>query len=382
MNSIGTPKSQKIVFVVTSQQSAKAFISGFAKYCADQGFEVVVIAGGIEPLLSRTPSGTIRQIPVEMAREPAPLLDLVALFKLMGVLKRQKPGVLIYGTPKASLLGSLAGAILRIPKRVYQLRGLRLETVDGHKRSLLSIFEKLTSKLSTKVLANSQSLAARYKELNLNAGKQVDLLGLGSSQGVNLNKYSRNARFGDPDRLTTNFLDAESSGVVFGFVGRLHSDKGISTLLDAMRILLEEIPSARLLIIGGNEGAELTLTGALEGKIHLVGQVADTRPYYALIDVLVLPSLREGFPNVVLEAAAMEIPSIVSDGTGVIDSVIDGYTGLVASVENPKEFASAMVRFAKSPDFRKTLGKNAKTHVQNNFDQSLVWSRTLQYFIE
>lgn len=382
MSLIDAHEPRKIALVVTSQQSATAFISGFANFCADLGYEVVVIASGIEPLLSKTTSGTIQQVPIEMAREPAPLLDLVSLFKLVRVLRLQRPDVLIYGTPKASLLGSLSGAFLRVPTRVYQLRGLRLETVDGFKRGLFAALEKLTSKLSTKVLANSRSLSARYQELKLNAGKQVDLLGLGSSQGVNLNKYSKSAIFDSPDSSTVNFLDSKNSGIVFGFVGRLHADKGISTLLDAMRIVLEEVPNARLLIIGGEEGAELRITGALRESVYLVGQVEDTRPYYSLMDVLVLPSLREGFPNVVLEAAAMEIPSIVSDGTGVVDSVIDEVTGLIATVGSAEEFAAAMVRIAKDPVYREIVGRGAKEHVQKNFDQSLVWSRTLQYFLE
>lgn len=371
-----------IVLVVTSKQSANAFLNGFAQFCVANGHNVTIIADGIAPASFWGDAGEIKQIPVKMERNPSPLKDFVSLCRLTLVLRSIQPDILVYGTPKASLLGSIAGFVNRTPTRIYQLRGLRLETVEGLKRNILSVIEKTTSMLSTRVLANSQSLADRYRALNLNSKKHIDLLGFGSSQGVDLEKYSNNAEFGKTDAATSEFIDIESKGVVFGFVGRLHEDKGIATLLEAMKLVLKEFPNARLILVGGDEGADFSISSELENKVHLVGETSDPRPYYKLMDVLVLPSLREGFPNVVLEAAAMGVPSIVSNGTGVVDSVVDGSTGLIAPVEDFEQFSQAMKQIARDQKFRDKLGESARIHVEQNFEQKQVWARTLDYILE
>ncbi|MFW8624843.1 glycosyltransferase family 4 protein [Corynebacterium glutamicum] len=377
-----TNGNKSIVLVVTSKQSASAFLTGFAQFCMVNGHDVTIIADGINPSKFPGDKGSVKQIPVKMERNPSPFKDLVSLCKLTKVLRTLQPDILVYGTPKASLLSSVAGFVNRIPVRIYQLWGLRLETTDGLKRSILELLEKVTSNLSTKVLANSQSLSDRYRELNLHSAKDIDLLGLGSSHGVDLEKYSKNAEVGLTDAATLKFMDSQLNGVVFGFVGRLHEDKGIATLLEAMRLVVKEVPNARLVLVGGDEGASFSLNSDLENCVHLAGETSDPRPYYKLMDALILPSLREGFPNVVLEAAAMEVPSIVSDGTGVIDSVIDGSTGIIAPVGDAKQFSQAMMRIARDQKFRDKLGKSARAHVEQNFAQELVWARTLEYILE
>lgn len=346
------------------------------------GYEVTIIADGLEPLKEKIGQGSISQIPISMRRDPSPWTDLRSLVALIKYLRRNKPDILTYATPKASLLGAIAGFLVRVPVRVYQLWGLRLETTRGAERFVLAIFERLTSLLSTKVLANSRSLAYEYGALGLSNGKRIDVQGEGSSHGVDVEHFSKDLYSPSLDEGTAARLKSAQNDLIVGFVGRLHPDKGIDILLSAARLVRASGTSIKLLLVGSDEGAPIDLAGGLDNDVIRVGSVLDTRPYYAEMDVLVLPSLREGFPNVVLEAAAMEVPAIVSNGTGVIDSVNHEVTGLIVPINDPDSLAKAILRFASDPNLNKKFGRAARIRAEVLYDQTEVWTRTFHYLTE
>lgn len=372
----------RLAIVVTAQVTASSFVSSFARYIAGKGHEVTIIADGLEQSSEQIGEGRLSQVSVPMSRDPHPWKDLYSSVKLTRQLKKIKPDVLTYATPKASLLGSIAGFVLRVPVRVYQLWGLRLETTGGLNRLILSQCERITSFLSTNVLANSGSLADRFEELNLSAGQSVDLLGEGSSHGVDIQHYSSISAIPTLDEKVALHLQKGHTDLIVGFIGRLHPDKGIDTLLAATKLVHRDGISIKLVIVGNDEGADLNLTGGLSEITVFAGQVHDTRPYYAAMDVLVLPSLREGFPNVVLEAAAMSVPAIVSDGTGVVDSVIDGVTGFVVPVGDAASLAEKIRCLAGSHELKKEMGQAARHRVEESYVQEQVWDRTLAYLTQ
>lgn len=369
----------RLTIVVTAKITATSFVTCFAKYIAREGYEVTIIADGIERLSQDVGKGTLSQVPISMARNPRPWRDLRSLVALTRQLGRIKPDVLTYATPKASLLGALAGFTLRVPIRVYQLWGLRLETTNGLRQLVLGLLERLTSLLSTKVLANSHSLADKYRELGLNSGKRIDILGQGSSHGVDVEHYARTSTYPPLDPATILHLNDKGTDLIVGFVGRLHPDKGIDTLIDATHLIRADGSSIKLIIVGSDEGADFDLSENFKGDMLKVGHVNDTRPYYAAMDVLVLPSLREGFPNAVLEAAAMSVPAIVSNGTGVVDSVIDGETGIIVPVGDSRALAQAILVLATNDELRERMGTAARLRVEEVFAQEQVWGRTLTY---
>lgn len=382
MKDVDSRRRLKIAIIVTVEETAENFVFNFATHIAEQGHDVTVIASGGERDLRKVGSGSLTYLPVRMERDPHPFIDLKSLAVLGWQLKKIKPDVLTYATPKASLLGSIAGFCLRIPVRVYQVWGLRLETVQGPKRRLLALLERVTSFLSTGILANSSSLAQKYRELGLNAGRPVDLLGRGSSHGVDVDWFSRGVSNPTPEQTVGEELMGTEGNLTIGFIGRLHPDKGIDTLLDAVRLLKGQGMAVNLVLVGSDEGAELDVRGGLEDHTTLVGSVDDPRPYYAAMDVLVLPSLREGFPNVVLEAAAMSVPAIVSDGTGVVDSVVDGVTGFVVPKSDPVALAVTIRRLADGEELRGQMGESARKWVEEHFDKHQVWERTLNYLVQ
>lgn len=367
--------SVRIVIVVTAETTARHFVTGYADYLASCGYAVTVVASSAASVVRRwgTP---VDWVAVPMERSPHPLRDARSLVRLVRLLRRVRPDAIVYATPKASLLASIAGAVTRVPVRIYELWGLRLETAHGFGRAVLSALERLTSRLSTVILPNSRSLLARYEHLDLPCGTPLQMLGEGSSHGINIERFSADADITRADAETQRWLDEDPSVTVVGFVGRLHPDKGVDTLLDALRACSARGTAVRALIVGRDEGAGLGgATGELAGEVsvHLTGSVADPRPYFAAMDILVLPSLREGFPNVVLEAASMGLPSVVSDGTGVVDSVVHGATGLVCPVGDADAFADAISVLASDPARREQYGKAARARVERSFRQDHVW---------
>ncbi|WP_081859854.1 MULTISPECIES: glycosyltransferase [unclassified Microbacterium] len=365
---------RRLVFMVTSSVTVTTFLGGYLRFLRDAGWEVTLVCsegpGVVE--LARA-SGVLYQ-PLRMEREPSPLKDARALLKATGLLRRLRPDVLVYATPKAALIGAVAGWLARVPRRNYELWGLRLETSAGFSRRIFAFLERLTMRLSSQVIANSASLAQRVSALGLNGGRDVVVLGAGSSHGVDARRYSEDAEMPDLDPGVKALLQRSSAPIV-GFVGRLHPDKGVDTLMEALRICAQRSISAQLLVVGAQEGVnvETDIDGPVDIPVHAAGFVQDVRPLLRAMDILVLPSRREGFPNVVLEAGAMKVPAIVSDATGCVDAVIDGVTGLVAPVGDAQALAVALETLLTDADRRESLGAAARAWGEEAFVPAVVW---------
>ena len=255
--------------------------------------------------------------------------DVVALIRIWCLLRRVKPDIVEFSTPKAGLLGILAARFCGIPVRIYLLRGLKLETSRGLRRFLLLLAERITSGNADLVICNSRSLRKRALAIGMAPASKLVLLGGGSSNGVNL------ARFAPGHSSVRKEFEIPYDASVIGFSGRLTADKGLPELIEAFAAILRHVPDAYLLLVGWFDGAEDALKCEvrvrIEGhpRIICTGFVEDTAPYYRAMDLMVLPSWREGFPNAVLEAAATGIPVIATQCTGSSDAVIPEVTGLL-----------------------------------------------------
>lgn len=370
-----------ICFVVTAEGTALKFLEGYLAFLSERGWQVVLVCSPGEGLEAFSRREQIVVRPVPMRRDPSPYHDLISLFRLTTLLRRLRPDIVVYATPKASLLGSVAAALAGVPARVYELWGLRLETTAGATHRVLRQLEKLTIRLSTSVVANSRSLASRVRELGLAGPRVVNVLGAGSSHGVDAERYSQNARTAELDSETQTFL-ASTAGLTIGYVGRLHPDKGVETLLDAIDLCLGEGIAVRALLVGADEGADFAARVAHQSMAHRVGSVDDTRPYVKEMDLLVLVSLREGFPNVVLEAAAMGIPAIVADSTGTVDSVVPGVTGMVVKTGDVRQLARAIGQLSADQERRTQMGQAAREWVMAEFSQQHVWELHADHFAD
>lgn len=371
--------TDRLCLMVTSPVTATTFLDGYLQFLRDDGWDVTLICGPGEEVSAMAERAGVAFAPLPMEREPSPVKDLRALFAAWRLLRRLRPDVVVYATPKASLLGAVAGRVAGVPRRVYELWGLRLETASGLSRRVFAGLEALTMRCSTVVIANSPSLAARATEIRLNGRKRIVVLGEGSSHGVDARRYSRRAEMPALDRALATTV--AGGAPVVGFMGRMHPDKGIDTLLEALLIYAARGARFTLLIVGADEGAEFARPAGLlreVAQVCVTGYVEDPRPLLAAMDVLVLPSKREGFPNVVLEAAAMEVPAIVSDATGCVDAVIDGETGSVVPVGDATALADAIEAILADSGRRSEMGRAARRRVEAEFVPEEVWRKHAQ----
>lgn len=374
----------RIVLAVTVDMSLR-LMRGFPQFLVESGWDVHVVSspGASLDELEELPGVTTHGL--FMAREPSPLADARSFLAWVKLLRSVRPDLLSVGTPKAGLLGGLAGWLTRVPDRVYTLRGLRLETATGTKKRLLNLAEKIAMKSAHRVVAVSESLRSRAIELRLVTPPKIVVLGAGSSNGVDVAEFKR-SNFTDLQvkRLRSD-LGLVPNVPVIGFVGRLTEDKGLHILAKA-RILLEHAGvDYQLLIVGGidDKTSEASLDQIRSsGRTAIeTGHVSNPAIYYQLMDLLCLPTLREGFPNVVLEAAAAGVSTITTSATGAIDAVIDGETGLVVRVGDASELSAALAILLGDADRRSRMGASAHNRVQEHYSRTVVWQNTLDNYL-
>lgn len=307
---------------------------------------------------------------IETERDISPFRDLRSLFAYALLIRRIRPDVVNGSTPKAALLSLLAAKLLGVRRRVYVLRGLRGETLAGPKRRITDLMERVTSWSATDVVSVSHSLRTEYVQLGLNAGRRVCVLGAGSSNGVAAQAFlpaTQGSR-----QTARNQWGVEEDTTVFVFVGRLHADKGVTVLLNAMQFTSQTAGKIHLILQG--EVEDESLIPMLEGKENLTHlNRGDVRQTFAGSDVLVLPTLREGFPNVVLEAACMGIPTISTYATGARDAVVNGETGILVKPGDAEELRWAMETLAAEPQTRHQMGSAARMRALADFQQEPLW---------
>ncbi|MGA9071499.1 MAG: glycosyltransferase family 4 protein [Terracidiphilus sp.] len=369
----------RIVVGITSAQTCLV-LGGRLRTLREAGFRVTLVSSP-GPLLTRTATAEgVECVAIPMEREISLFADMVALVRLCWLLFRLKPEMTEFSTPKAGLLGSIAAMLCRVPTRVYFLRGLKLETTVGFKRRILLAAEWLAAACSHAVLCNSDSLRAEALALGIASEEKLRLLGNGSSNGVDVERFQPG-----PSHLRSR-LQIPPSAEVVGFVGRLTRDKGLPELIEAFDAILAAKPNAHLLLVGWFDAAEDALGGALRTRIqsnpriHLTGFVADTAPYYRIMDVMVLPTWREGFPNVILEAAATGIPVVTTLCTGSRDSVVPEVTGLLIPPGYPVAIEESVLQLLRNPERRARMGLAARAWILDHYVNGQVLGRTVSYY--
>ena len=344
------------------------------------GFRVLLLSSP-GPLLDQTAAREgVERIALPMQRGMAPFADLVALFRLWRLIGRCRPDLVEFSTPKAGLLGSLAAWLRGVPRRVYMLRGLKLEGTSGFKRRVLLAAERIAARSAHVVLCNSESLREEALALRVADASKLRLLGEGSSNGVDIERFSPG-----PSQVRKE-LGIPPSAPVIGFSGRLTRDKGLPELLEAFDLILAAEPATRLLLVGWFDAAEDALDPELRERIlrhsniHCTGFVGDTAPYYRAMDLLVLASWREGFPNVVLEAAATGIPVVTTESTGARDSVIPEVTGLLIPPGYPYAIYEAAMKLIRDPERRRRMGRAARAWILEHYAEARVVGLTVDCY--
>ena len=372
-------RSPHLVVGVTGPENC-LLLRGRLRAMREAGFRVTLIAGPgrLPENIARSEGVEFRALPME--RRIAPCRDLVSFLRLCFLLWRLRPDVTEFSTPKAGLLGSVAARCVGVPARVYMLRGLRLEAAQGAQRRILLMAEKVAAASAHTVLCNSESLRRQALNLGLAPAGKLRLLGNGSSNGVDTERFSP----GKSD-IRARLGLAEDAPVV-GFVGRLTYAKGLPDLVEAFERILEVRPTAHLLLAGWFDAAEDGLSRSWRRRIeehpriHVSGMVGDTAPWYRAMDLLVLPTWREGFPNAVLEAAASGVPAITTLATGAVDSVASGVTGILIPPGYPSAIQEAVLDLMADPERRQRMGEAARARACACYSSRHVLRLTIAFY--
>lgn len=384
----GQPLSEKdklrIVHVVTVPVCL-SYLRGQLRYMRGRGYEVTVISSPGEELDHAAREEGVQVLALPMARGISPIRDVVSLWRLCRVLRRIQPAITNVGTPKAGLLGGLAAFLTGVPCRIYTLHGLRFETAQGMKQRMLIGIERFACSLAHRVVCVSESVRKKAGALKIARPEQLRVLGSGSCNGIDVDTHSSD-RIGREKvtELRRNLKIPEEAPVI-GFVGRLTWSKGVAELLRAYQQVRAVMPDVRLLLVGRFEGGEALSVGIrramqADTQVILTGFVADPRPHYHLMDVVALPSYREGFPGAVLEANAAGKPVVAFRATGTTDAVIDGVNGILLPLGNVQALAQALELLLKNKGLNAAMGTAGRERARTEFPQERIWDALAQEY--
>jgi lipopolysaccharide/colanic/teichoic acid biosynthesis glycosyltransferase len=370
---------KKILHVVTAPQTLN-FLSGQAGFLRPHGFEVSAVSS---PGAGLSAFGQRESVPVHavpMTRSISPLRDVVALGRLVRLFRRERPAIVHAHTPKAGLLAMTAACLSGVRRRIFHLHGLPHSTAKGLPRLLLALSTRVSCLLATDVLCVSESARAAAIAEGLVNESAIRVPSPGGINGVD----ARN-QFCPSGKRSDLRAGIPQDAVVIGFAGRLVRDKGILELITAWNRLRMEFPHAHLLIAGEAELRDAVPPAAIaalraDERVRVLGQVADMPDFYSAIDLLVLPSYREGLPTVALEAAAMQLPVVTTNAVGCVDAVQDGVTGAVVRVGDCAGLEQALQRYLQHADLREQHGRQAREHALRHWNPENVWQALLEEY--
>jgi glycosyltransferase involved in cell wall biosynthesis len=303
-------------------------------------------------------------------------------------LKKERPLIIHSHTPKAGILAMLASKITNIPIRLHTVAGLPLMEEKGSKKKLLELIEKLTYSFSTFVFTNSNGLYKYIIENNYVSKNKLKVIGNGSSNGVDINYFSpTSVSVKEKEKLKLS-LGILENDFTFVFVGRIVADKGINELINAFDTISFQNNAIKLLLVGEQESHldplnENTLKLISSNKnIIKTGFQKDIRPFLAVSDALVFPSYREGFPNVIMQAGAMELPVIATNINGCNEIIVNEKNGVLIELKNNGAIVKAMVRLIEDEAFYKNLKSNARSMIVSRFERKVICEKILYEYKE
>ena len=385
----------KLIRITTVPLSLDKLLSGQLNYM-NSFYEVIAVSSEKEYLERVGEKEKVSTFHLEMSRKITPISDLLAVIKLCFFLRNEKPFIVHTHTPKAGIVGMLASKLAGVPNRFHTVAGLPLLETSGFKRKLLDFVEKLTYSCATKVYPNSHGLLAIITQNNYCSVDKLKVIANGSSNGIDSTYFNPELFSELQNTALKKLLNIEPEDFVFVFVGRLVADKGITEMVAAFEALrpFDKLRAdgaqgdnfalnCKLLLVGDYESdldplSPETLAIIQNNKaIITVGFQSDVRPFLSIADALIFPSYREGFPNVVMQAGAMGLPSIVSNINGCNEIIVEGENGTIIPVKNTPAIIEKMELLMTDQSYFKKLKSNARQMIVSRYEQKVVWEAIL-----
>jgi len=378
-------RKPRLLRITTAAISLKLLLRGQVTYFQQHGFEVLTVSAGGREVNDLKSEGIPHQV-VPMTRTITPLRDVYCLVVLIRIIARFKPDIVHTHTPKAGLLGMMAAWISRVPVRMHTVAGLPLMEATGLKHSILLLTERITYRCASGVYPNSKGLMKFIDSKFKIQHSKFHMIGNGSSNGIDAQHFSRTSALAHLAKDIRSRFQIPDHAIVFSFVGRIVKDKGVVELVSAFQKISIDVP-VYLMLVGPYEQELDPLPAQTMQFIEHSPQVIkagfqnDVRPWLLASDVFVFPSYREGFPNVVMQAACLEVPSIVSDINGCNEIIRDNESGLIVPVKNENALYGAMLRLSNDQGLRASLAKKSREYVATHFDQRFVWEELLKEYV-
>lgn len=374
---------KKLIRVTTADISLEGLLQGQLKFL-NQHFEVIGLAADTGSLSKVAEREGIRTINVPMHREISLLSDLKCLWELIKIFRKERPFIVHTNTPKGSLLSLMAAKITGVPHRIYLVTGLRYQGATGLFRKILMTMERISCFCATKVIPEGNGVKKTLYEDHITS-KPLEVIHHGNINGKDTSYWSVDQSPETREEIRKR-LGLKEDDFVFVFVGRIVKDKGMHELALAMQKLNQEYPHCKVILVGRFDH-ELDPLAEEDEKylqtnesIKCVGIQMEVRPYYAAADALVFPSYREGFPNVVLEAGAMGLPSIVTDINGCNEVIEEGVNGVIIPTRDADALYNAMKNFLDDSKKVQEMAKSSRKVIKERFEQKDLWNALLSMY--
>ena len=378
----------KLIRLTTMASSLSGMLKGQLRFLNEE-YEVVGVASGRDALAEVSAREGIRTVHVAMRREISLWQDLKSLFSLTFLFLRERPCIVHANTPKGSLLAMWAAWMARVPHRIYLVTGLRFETTTGKFRLLLKTMERLTCFFATKVIPEGDGVKATLLRERITRKPMSKILN-GNINGIDLEFFKRTPEVENQAAQIRREIGADAGTFLFGFAGRIVRDKGVDELVSAFSRLKQELGgnAIRLVLLGDFEDELDPVSSESRSEIsrpnsgiYAPGFQKDLRPYYAAMNTFVLPSYREGFPNVVIQAGAMDVPCIVSDIGGCNEIIREGENGTIIPPRDADALYRAMKLFYEEREtLLPKLAARSRELVASRYEQRAVWDASLEMY--
>ena len=369
---------KKSIRISTIPLSLDVLLQGQLRMLSEH-YEVVGVSSPGEELDKVAQREGIRTIAVPMERKISPFKDLVSLFRLIRLFHREKPWMVHSLTPKAGLLAMTAAWICRVPVRIHMFTGLVFPTTTGLKQKILMATDSITCACATNVLPEGKGVKKDLEHFRITS-KPLQIIGNGNINGIDLEFFDRT-----PEVMEQAEKYRKEEVVTFCFVGRIVRDKGMNELVAAFQRLHQAYPNTRLVLVGPFEEKldpvlpETRQVIEQHAAIEWMGWQNDIRPFLAASEVFVFPSYREGFPNVVLQAGAMGLPSIVTDINGSSEIITEGVNGYIIPSQDEEALYKAMEKLLDTEERRK-LAQQARPQIANRYERKALWKELLKFY--